>query len=271
MKAVERLIATAISQIGYLEKATNNNLDNPTANAGYNNYTKYARDLDALGVYNYPKQGLAWCDMFVDWCFVKSFGVQDAWKITNQSMRGCGAGCDCSANYYKQVGRFFKTNPQRGDQIFFTNGKEIYHTGLVERVDSNRVYTIEGNTGSSAGVIANGGGVFRKSYPLNYAQIGGYGRPIWNLLDEKDYDEGDVDMITQEQFNEMMETYLQQKAKEEPSTWFKNDPAKAFVEANGIINGDATGNRSYKKFITREEAAAILYRGLQYVVKKYHG
>ena len=71
MDARQRLLATAIAEVGYLEKKTNKNLDSKTANAGYNNYTKYARDLDAIsGFYNGKKQGYAWCDMFVDWCFV---------------------------------------------------------------------------------------------------------------------------------------------------------------------------------------------------------
>lgn len=55
MTPVERLIATARAEVGYLEKASNSQLDSKTGNAGYNNFTKYARDLDRLGVYNGPK------------------------------------------------------------------------------------------------------------------------------------------------------------------------------------------------------------------------
>lgn len=60
--AVERLLATARSEVGYLEKASNSNLDDKTANAGRGNWTKYARDLNELGdFYNGNKNGYDWC------------------------------------------------------------------------------------------------------------------------------------------------------------------------------------------------------------------
>ena len=40
--AVERLLNTARAEIGYIEKATNSQLDDKTANPVNNNYTKYA-------------------------------------------------------------------------------------------------------------------------------------------------------------------------------------------------------------------------------------
>jgi hypothetical protein len=136
MTAIERVIATARAEIGYIEKATNSQLEGKTANAGSGNWTKYAAFLDGLGVYNFPKNGYAWCDMFVDWCYITTFGLSVAMKMTNQPMGGYGAGCTQSAGYYRAVGRFHKSNPQPGDQIFFTNdgGKSMYHTGLVEKV-----------------------------------------------------------------------------------------------------------------------------------------
>lgn len=183
MTAVERVIATAKAEEGYLEKATNANLDSKTANAGSGNWTKYARDLDLLGVYNGKKNGYAWCDMFVDWCFVTTFGLATAWAMTFQAMKGLGAGCTYSAQYYRNKGRFDK-NPKAGDQIFFTNdgGKTSNHTGLVVAVDNTYVYTIEGNTSSLAGVVANGGCVRQKSYKKTYANIYGYGHPDYSLV-----------------------------------------------------------------------------------------
>lgn len=55
MTAIERVIATARAEIGYIEKATNSQLEDKTANAGSGNWTKYAAFLDGLGVYNFPK------------------------------------------------------------------------------------------------------------------------------------------------------------------------------------------------------------------------
>ena len=58
LPAVERVLATARAEIGYIEKETNAQLDDKTANAGDGNWNKYARDLDALGVvYNGKKNG----------------------------------------------------------------------------------------------------------------------------------------------------------------------------------------------------------------------
>ena len=77
MRPVERLLATARAEIGYIEKDTNAQLDDKTANAGDGNWNKYARDLDALGVvYNGKKNGYAWCDIFTDWCFIQTFGLE---------------------------------------------------------------------------------------------------------------------------------------------------------------------------------------------------
>ena len=115
MTPVERLIATARAEVGYLEKASNSQLDSKTGNAGYANFTKYARDLDQMGVYNGPKNGYAWCDVFSDWTFIKTFGLDVAMKMTCQPMGGYGAGCTESARYYKNAGRFYKSNPQPGD------------------------------------------------------------------------------------------------------------------------------------------------------------
>ena len=175
------IIKIAEAEVGYLEKKTNKNLDSKTANAGYNNYTKYARDLDNLGdFYNGKKNGYSWCDMFVDWCFIKAFGRDTAQNLLLQPNKSLGAGCKYSANYYKTKGQYY-TSPKVGDQIFFKNSSGvIYHTGLVYKVDNTYVYTIEGNTSSTSGVVENGGSVEKKKYKLNYNRIDGYGRPKYD-------------------------------------------------------------------------------------------
>lgn len=175
-----QVIALAESEVGYLEKKSNSRLDSKTANPGSKNYTKYARDLDAIpGFYNGKKQGYAWCDVFVDWLFVTCFGPAAAKEMLYQPDKSYGAGCGYSAKYYKAKDRFFKKDPKPGDQIFFWDAKKtrVAHTGLVWKVDSARVYTVEGNTSGASGVIANGGGVCKKSYKLSYGRIYGYGRP----------------------------------------------------------------------------------------------
>lgn len=177
-----KVIAIAEAEVGYLEKASNAKLDDKTANAGSANYTKYARDLDAIsGFYSGKKNGYAWCDMFVDWCFVQAFGLEIGRDLLCQTGKIYGAGCGMSASYYKEKGQFHESGPKAGDQIFFWDSKKtsVAHTGLVYKVDSSRVYTIEGNTSSTPGVVANGGCVRKKSYSLSYARIYGYGRPAY--------------------------------------------------------------------------------------------
>ena len=178
MNAVDKLLAIARAEVGYLEKKTNSNLDGKTGNAGEKNYTKYARDI-------YPSlQGQAWCDMFVDWCFVRAFGVVDAKQLL---CGGFSAYTPTSAQYYKNRRQYHKSGPEPGDQIFFRNASRICHTGIVSRVDGGKVYTIEGNTSSGATVIANGGAVCEKSYDLTNTRIDGYGRPDWTLADNAVY------------------------------------------------------------------------------------
>lgn len=173
----QKVIDVALNEVGYLEKASNSQLDSKTANAGYGNWTKYARDLDKIpSFYNGKKNGYAYCDIFFDWCFVTAYGVENAKKLLCQPDNSAGAGCTFSAQYYKNAGRFYKT-PQVGDQIFFGNASECTHTGLVYKVDGSKVYTVEGNTSGASGEIANGGGVCKKSYSLSYNRIVGYGRP----------------------------------------------------------------------------------------------
>ena len=162
----KRLLEIAAAEIGYKEKETNSQLDNKTANAGDNNYTKYARDLHAAGYYQASKQGFAWCDMFVDWCFLQLCGGDPvlAQKLICQS-GPYGAGCKFSAQYYQNAGRYYENDPQPGDQIFFN---DFAHTGIVEKVVGNVVHTIEGNTSNQ---------VARRTYTLGSKTIDGYGRP----------------------------------------------------------------------------------------------
>lgn len=172
-----RLISIAKAEIGYLEKKSNYMLDSKTGNSGKNNYTKYGRDLINNKSIKPNPYALAtpWCDMFVDWCFIKAFGTAKAKEL----LGGWSAYTPTSAQYLKNMGRY-SGKPAIGDVVFFKNSRGICHTGIVYKVDNRKVYTIEGNTSSSSGVVANGGCVNDKSYPLGYAKIHGYGHPKYD-------------------------------------------------------------------------------------------
>ena len=241
MKPVERLLATARAEIGYIEKDTNAQLDDKTANAGDGNWNKYARELDALGVvYNGKKNGYAWCDIFTDWCFIQTFGLELGLQLLCQA--------------------------KNGDQIFFTNdgGKTMYHTGIVEKVAGGRVYTIEGNTSSAAGVVANGGCVRDKSYALTYSKIGGYGRPNFSIVPEEDDD------MDQTKFNEMFKVAMTAHQKElqdnDCGEWSRE--AREWAISVGLFAGNGTTadgqpNYMWASPLTREQAAQLFYRFAQ--------
>ena len=179
----EKVLTIALAEVGYLEKETNDRLDGPKDNAGDENFTKYARDLDATRFYNGQKNGFAWCDVFVDWCFVKAYGEAAARKLTFQPaifLFNKGAGCRYSFGYYRENGRIY-SDPKPGDQVFFLNGEgdRVCHTGLVYDVDKTWVYTVEGNTSDAEGVVDNGGAVCKKKYRLTDSRLAGYGRPYY--------------------------------------------------------------------------------------------
>lgn len=181
---MHKSVAVALGEVGYLEKQTRDGLDDKLQNAGEENFTKYARDLDAsLGFYRGSKQGLPWCDVFVDWCFVQAYGPHLARRLLCQPLLSRGAGCRYSYAYFRDAGKIFD-RPEPGDQIFFRRDDSICHTGLVTAVDAESVYTVEGNTSDEEGIIANGGCVREKQYPLNYPGIAGYGRPDYSAVDE---------------------------------------------------------------------------------------
>ena len=182
---INKLITIAKEEVGYLEKR-NGNLDylyTKTQNAGSANYTKYGYELHQLQPKNmdYPAY---WCDAFVDWVVLQvvnrlNHTMAEAKKVL------CGDFDDYtvySANHYKKKGRWYTSNPKVGDQIFFKNSSGICHTGIVYKVDSSKVYTIEGNTSGASGVVSNGGGVAMKSYARNYSGIAGYGRMDWSCI-----------------------------------------------------------------------------------------
>lgn len=168
----QKLIDWGYSQVGYHEKASNSQLDDPKANPGDKNYTKYAALLDSLGdFYNGIKQGQMWCDVFYDAGMVECYGRKAAQYLLCQPDRSCGAGCRFSAEYYKASGRFFKSGPQKADQIFFGTGWDnVTHTGMVVEVSDTHVTTIEGNTSDQ---------VSKRTYKLSDPNIFGYGRPRW--------------------------------------------------------------------------------------------
>lgn len=181
MQEIDKILELANQEVGYLEKASREQLGEKTANAGDKNYTMYAEEMDALKVYNGQKQGYAWCNVFIDWLFYKALGLERAREL----LIGWSAGCTQDWNWFKSAGQIV-TEPQRGDLVFFGN---CDHIGIIEKVDNERIYTIEGNTSNKAELIVNGGQVAKKSYLKTSKYIKGYARPKYKKTSEQNQGE----------------------------------------------------------------------------------
>jgi len=65
------------------------------------------------------------------------------------------------------------------------------------------------------------------------------------------------DIVTQKEFNAMMDVWLKERAEEAPAEWSKE--ARTWAESEGIIKGTGKG-MEYKAFVTREQVMTFLYR-----------
>ena len=111
-----------------------------------------------------------WCACFVSWC-ANECGYIDAGVIPKY------AGCVNGVQWFKDRGQWLDNSaePTPGMIIFFdwaSGGQDGLsdHTGIVQKVENGRVYTVEGNSGDS---------VRQNSYPVGYYEILGYGAPAY--------------------------------------------------------------------------------------------
>ena len=120
----EKVIAVAKREIGVTEVPFNSNK------------TKYGQWFGLDGV--------AWCGMFVSWCYDKA-----GFPLGNIGFTKGFAGCQTAYDYFKKTGQITK-EPQIGDIVLFDwNGDKRYdHVGLfVGWVANGKSFsTIEGNT-----------------------------------------------------------------------------------------------------------------------------
>ena len=152
--------------IPYLEKRSAAYLDDFQRNAGYNNYTKFARDVNSWG--QPGCQGQPWCAVYQFWKLTKVLGLKTALQIMGGGFYNCR-----NVIRHAQSKETWKKAPKKGALIIFRNGS---HIGSVNKYDTQYVYTNEGNTSSAAGVVANGGSCRNKKYKLNDPAIDGY---VW--------------------------------------------------------------------------------------------
>ena len=95
-----------------------------------------------------------------------------------------------------------------------------------------------------------------KDYPSIIKAMNGETKPEPEPEEEKELTEAQVKAIAKAAAREEIEAYFQELAKKPVSSWAKD--AVAFVQAEGLMNGDADGSFRPQSFITRQEVAAVL-------------
>jgi len=134
---MSNIVAIAEKEIGYTETPANSNK------------TKFGKWFGFDGV--------AWCGMFVSWCYDKA-----GFPLGNVGFSKGFAGCQTAVAHYKKKNKV-TTKPVQGDIVLFDwNGDGRFdHTGIfVKDIDGKSFETIEGNT--SLINQSNGGQVMRR-------------------------------------------------------------------------------------------------------------
>lgn len=147
MATLNDLITIAKNEEGYIEKASNANLDSKTVNKGTNNYTKYSRDVNNVGLMGC--QGQAWCATYQFWLELQTFGKEQAlknWNMTGNTY--VGYNCFATYNAFKAAGKAGMT-PKLGALVIFT----FSHMGRVIDIYTKngvkKYSCAEGNTSSN--------------------------------------------------------------------------------------------------------------------------
>lgn len=111
--------------------------------------------------YGYSNR-VEWCACFVSWCAYQSGDLDISIPKFSAVKDGI--------QYYQDKGRWKDKNyiPKTGDLIFFDWQQDGIsdHVGIVEKVDSDVIYTIEGNSNDQCK---------QNTYKINSSKIFGFG------------------------------------------------------------------------------------------------
>jgi len=117
--------------------------------------------------YGYNKR-VEWCAIFVSW-------VSNEAGYIEKGIIPKFASCLNGVNWFKAMGQWKNKDyvPKSGDIIFFdweVDGN-VNHVGIVEKVENNIIYTIEGNSTNDT--------CRKKQYQINSNIIFGFGTPAY--------------------------------------------------------------------------------------------
>ena len=255
MTAIDKLIGIADNEVGYLEKKSNTQLDDKTANAGTANYTKYWRDIKP------EYQGQPWCAAFVTWCFVKAFGQATAKKLLRHYPY---VYCPTMASLFT-----LNPNPKKGDIVIFYRNGTFAHTGIVTGVSGDYFTTIEGNTSGGSAIIANGGSVCRKSYYNSKLPGTKFCSPDYSLVEEdelmsKEYAELKNEIaVIKEKVDRLDSKMVYDYIDDNMPDWAK--PTIQKMMDKGFLEGDENGklgltDEMLRLFVTNDRAGVYDHR-----------
>lgn len=148
MNLSEKTVEIANTQIGVHEAPGNHNTGEQV--------NKY---LSSVGL----GPGYSWCMAFVYWCFNEASKIL---AVNNPLSKTAGV----MAQYNKSKLKYGQIHPMPGDVFIMDFGKGLGHTGIVERVEGDYIYTIEGNSNDEGS--REGYEVCKRKRPMN--KIKGY-------------------------------------------------------------------------------------------------
>ena len=212
---VEKILAIARSQLGIKENPPNSN--RVKFNTAY-----YGQEVSGSA---YP-----WCCAFVWWVF-REAGASGLFYGGKRT-----ASCSTLLGFHKA--QAVRENYRPGDIIFFNfdGKKNTQHVGICEAWDGQYITTIDGNTAPTN--EANGGAVMRRRRAKKYI-VGAY-RPAY-----------EEDTMTQNDFDKMMDNYLERRGSKTASGWAGQLLAQA--RSAGITDGSRP-----QSFATREEVVTMI-------------
>jgi LysM repeat protein len=156
MSIVDKIISTAKSQIGICEPDGDD---------------KYIKVYNELTVAKFGMD-VAWCAIFVTWVMYMCGVAKDV--VTRFASCTAGMKWFIKQGKWKNAKAYGGTyTPVPGILIFFSKGHKLTdpsHVGIVTKVTSTYVYTVEGNTSDA---------VHERKYLLNDPYIIGYGVPAY--------------------------------------------------------------------------------------------
>lgn len=165
------LVKLALSQVGTAENPLGSNKQKFGEYIDQTNWYEYK---DGSKTWIHKVNGYNWCTTFHDWCFVKTFGIDEARRLLNRPRyNNLGAVVQYAYGYMNSIGKISST-PEIGCSIYFKNNAGLSHIGIVYDYDSKYVYTVEGNAGTNCWYVAKG------KYLRTNSRIVGYDRPLYN-------------------------------------------------------------------------------------------